>query len=216
MRTIIFDFGNVIAFFHHERTLARLAFFTDMPTDEMFQAIYCGPLEAEFETGRISVAEFLSEVRRICRLQCDEGFMHDAFAHIFDPNPEVCDLIGPLKKSGYRLLLGSNTNKLHSDYYLHQYADALSQFDDFILSCRIGVCKPNAGFFEDCLRLANCPAAECLFVDDMPVNIAGARKMGMQGLVYAPGNNLAGQLRRVWNQYNHGIGSPLVRLRDRG
>lgn len=104
MRSIIFDFGNVIGFFDHQRTLERLAPFTDMSADAMFESIYCGPLEAEFETGHISVAEYLTTVRRSCRLQCDESFMAAAFADIFEPNPEVCDLI-PSLKGRYRLLL---------------------------------------------------------------------------------------------------------------
>lgn len=70
----------------------------------------------------------------------------------------------------------------------------MSYFDELVLSCRIHVCKPNAGFFEHCLRLADCPASECLFIDDMSVNIAAAKRMGMHGLVYTPGNNLVGHL----------------------
>ena len=193
MRTIIFDFGNVIGFFDHQRTLERLAPFTDMAADEMYESIYCGPLETEFETGYVSVAEFLTEVQRICRLSCDERFMAAAFADIFQPNPEVCDLI-PSLKGRYRLLLGSNTNELHSNHYLQQFAEVLSYFDELVLSCRIHVCKPDARFFEYCLRLADCPASECLFVDDMSANIAAARKMGMHGLVYEPGNNLTERL----------------------
>lgn len=194
MRTIIFDFGNVIGFYDHQRTLDRLAPFTDMPADEMYESIYCGPLETDFELGNISVTEFLTEVRRICRLRCDEGFMSAAFADVFEPNPEVCDLI-PSLEGHYRLLLGSNTNELHSDHYLQQFAEVLSYFDELILSCRIHVCKPDARFYEYCLRLADCPASECLFVDDLPANIAAARTVGMQGLVYEPGNNLAERLR---------------------
>ena len=38
MQTIIFDFGNVVGFFDHGRTLNRLQEFTDMTPAEMFQA----------------------------------------------------------------------------------------------------------------------------------------------------------------------------------
>ena len=90
MRTIIFDFGNVVGFFDHHLTLKRLAPFTDMSPQEMFDAVYGGGMEDDFEAGKLSAMQFLSESRKLCRLRCDENFMAGAFADIFRPNPEVC------------------------------------------------------------------------------------------------------------------------------
>jgi glucose-1-phosphatase len=194
MRTIIFDFGNVVGFFDHHLTLSRLAPYSDMPTHEMFKAVYGGGMEDLFEEGKISPAKFLSESRKLCRLKCDEGFMATAFADIFQPNPEVCGLIPHLKKR-YRILLGSNTNELHSKQFIAQFEDVLSHFDDLVLSCKIQVRKPAASFFQHCVDLAKCRADECLFIDDMPANIAGAQATGLKGLVYAPTGDLAERLR---------------------
>ena len=33
-------------------------------------------------------------------------------------------------------------------------------------------------------RRAGCPAAECVFIDDLPANIEGAKRCGWQGIVY--------------------------------
>ena len=54
-----------------------------------------------------------------------------------------------------------------------------------------------AGFFYHCQKLAGCAVAECLFVDDLPINIEGAKAAGMQGIVYAPGGDFVGQLRSM-------------------
>jgi glucose-1-phosphatase len=193
MQALIFDFGNVVGFFDHNLTLARLAPHTDMSPEEMFKAVYGARLEDSFEEGRISVATFLSESRKLCRLRCDESFMAWAFADIFEPNPEVCGLISRLK-GRYRLLLGSNTNELHSSQFLAQFDDVLCLFDGLVLSCRIQVRKPAAGFFQHCVDLAKFPAEECLFIDDMPENIAGARAAGLHGLVYEPRGDLTQRL----------------------
>ena len=69
-------------------------------------------------------------------------------------------------------------------------------FDAVVLSHAIGVRKPRPGFFHHCQELAGCPAAECLFIDDLAVNIEGARSAGLQGIVYTPQGNFAEELEK--------------------
>ena len=45
IRTVIFDFGNVIAFFDHGRAVARLARHTDVPAVELALVLYGGAIE---------------------------------------------------------------------------------------------------------------------------------------------------------------------------
>jgi HAD superfamily hydrolase (TIGR01509 family) len=52
------------------------------------------------------------------------------------------------------------------------------------MSHEVGVRKPDAGFFRACENQAGCAPDECLFVDDMPINVEGARALGWQGIVY--------------------------------
>jgi HAD superfamily hydrolase (TIGR01509 family) len=203
MKTIIFDFGNVVGFFDHCKTLRRLERFTDMPGEIMYREIYLGPLEDEFESGRIGAEEFLDIFRDRCRLTCDNQTLAAAIEDIFEPNPEICDLI-PKLKGRYRILLGSNTNPIHSRHFRQQFQDILSHFRGLVLSHDIGARKPRASFFEHCVALAECPTQECLFVDDLADNIAGARAAGLQGVVYSPGQDFVGQLREL----NLSIDSP--------
>ena len=109
--------------------------------------------------------------------------MNAAVADIFRPNPDVCALL-PVLKPHYRLLLGSNTNELHAVQFRRQFADVLRRFDHLVLSFEVGVRKPRAGIFENCQRLAGCPPQECLFIDDLPANVEGARACGWHGIVY--------------------------------
>jgi FMN phosphatase YigB (HAD superfamily) len=194
MKAIIFDFGNVLGFFDHAKTLRRLEAYTDMCVEDMFAAVYAGRLEDDFESGRLSIEEFLSTFRKTCRLRCDNAVIAGAVADIFEPNPEICSLI-PRLKTRYRLLLGSNTNALHSRHFLKQFQEILSLFSAVVLSHDIGVRKPQAGFFQHCQILAGCLPAECLFIDDLPANIEGARAAGLQGTVYVPGEDFLGRLR---------------------
>ena len=193
MQAIVFDFGNVVGYFDHYQTLNKLTAYTEMPAPEMYAAVYNGNLEDAFESGRLTTAEFLQRFRELCRLRCDDAYLHAACADIFRPNPDVCALL-PRLKSRYRLLLGSNTNALHAIQFRRQFADVLAHLDHVVLSYEIGVRKPRAGFFEHCQRLAGCPPHECLFIDDLPANVAGAQACGWQGIVYTGSTDIRAQL----------------------
>lgn len=200
VQAIVFDFGNVVGFFDHAKTLRRLEPYTDMSAREMFEAVYQGHLEDDFESGRLGEDEFLGAFRRLCRLRCDNSVLAASVGDIFTPNPEVCDLI-PALKGRYRILLGSNTNILHARQFLKQFEEVLGHFDAVVLSYVVGVRKPRAEFFHHCQQLAGCPAGACLFIDDLAANIEGARAAGLQGAVYAPGADFAGRLRALGVDY---------------
>ncbi|HYT91571.1 MAG TPA: HAD family phosphatase [Gemmataceae bacterium] len=193
MKAIVFDFGNVVAFFDHFRTLNKLARYTDLTPEAMYAAIYDSELEDAVESGRLSIREFLERFRELCRLSCDDELLASACADIFWPNEEVCALV-PALAGRYRLLLGSNTNALHARHFCRQFEDVLSHFEALVLSCEIGVRKPRAGFFEHCQRLAGCAAEECVFIDDLPANVEGARACGWHGIVYRQGGELRERL----------------------
>ena len=196
MKTIIFDFGNVVGFFDHGRTLGKVKPHSPLTKEAMFAAVYESPLEDQVERGHLAVPDFLQQVRELWQVDCHAEFLIEAIQDIFSPNPEVCDLIPKLAKN-HRILLGSNTNAIHSEGFLTQFADVLRHFDSLVLSHEIGIRKPDAEFFRHCHRLAQAEPAECLFVDDLATNIRGARAIGFHGIVYRPNENLAEQLRGI-------------------
>jgi FMN phosphatase YigB (HAD superfamily) len=193
IKTIVFDFGRVVGFFDHHLTTKRLADHSGLPMEELHAHLFGNALEDDYESGRMSTEEFLQRLREVCRLTCPDEIVANAWADIFWPNQEVCALL-PLLKPRYRLLLGSNTNELHARQFCGQFAEWLLPFDALVLSYQIGVRKPKAGFFEHCTRLADGAPAECLFIDDLPTNVAGARACGWQGIVYTDFPDLCKQL----------------------
>jgi putative hydrolase of the HAD superfamily len=193
MQTIVFDFGNVVGFFDHHKTLRRLEKFTKMPAQAMYASVYAGQLEDDFESGRLTEQQFLAHFIDRCQLSCGADVLGEACADIFWPNPEVCELI-PMLKGRYRLLLGSNTNVIHARFFRRQFADVLGHFDNLVLSYEIGVRKPRPGFFEHCQRLSGSPAAQCLFIDDLTDNVRAAKNLGWRGIVYQPNNGLVQSL----------------------
>lgn len=193
IQTIVLDFGNVIGFFDHFRALEQVARFTDLTPQQMYASVYDGELEDQLESGAITPAAFLAEAHRLWQLRCDVDCLRTLFADIFRPNPEICSLIPELARH-QRLVLGSNTNEVHATKFRQQFADVLAHFHALVLSHEVGVRKPKAGFFHACAKFAPGGPETCLFIDDLPANVAGAQALGWHGLVYRPANNLTAQL----------------------
>ena len=196
MKTIVFDLGNVVAFFDHRRALERIRPFSPLSVEEMYARVFAGDLEDRVERGQLTPSVFLREVHHLWQLRCDVEFLAHALGDIFSANPEVCDLV-PRLKARYRLVLGSNTNAVHARRFLAQFAGVLRHFDTLVLSHEIGTRKPDAEFFHTCQRLAKAKASECVFIDDLQANIDGARGVGFHGIVYRPNAGLAAQLQAL-------------------
>src|SRR5260370_13352636 len=167
IKTLVFDFGNVVGFFSHRVTTQRLVPDGVVSADELHCALFRGSLEDDYESGGITTAEFLTRVRKICRLRCDEATVAAAWADIFWPNLDIAALL-PQLKPHFRLLLASNTNELHARHYCRQFADILRHFDALIFCHEVGARKPQARFHEHCQRLAGCHPPPCPCLDDCP------------------------------------------------
>jgi putative hydrolase of the HAD superfamily len=201
IKAIIFDFGNVIGFFDHRMSMERLARHTPFSADALLRFIYGTELDYAYETGQISSEEFLRRVRDGCQLRCSDEDLGNIYSDIFWPNEDVCRLV-PRLKPHHKLLVGSNTTELHTQKFLRQFADVLSHFDAVVTSWEIRARKPQREFFHHCQRLAGCEAQECVFIDDIPVNVAGAQACGWHGLVYSRGDNLEQRLAELGVQVN--------------
>src|ERR1700722_9620987 len=103
IRTIVFDFGNVLGFFSHRRAAEQLAAYGS-DADAIQSFLFGGRLEDDFEAGLFDSAAFRAQVRQNCRLTCDDAQFDVAYADMFTRNPETCNLV-PLLKGRYRLLL---------------------------------------------------------------------------------------------------------------
>lgn len=195
MKTIFFDFGNVIGHFDHMRAVSQMAPYTPIPPVQLEKILYGGPEEDAYEAGRISTAQYVEFALRAGQLDLPpERFLH-FFADIFTPNPDVCDLIPALAKN-YRLVLASNTNDAHYRTYCLMFERELTHFAARGPSHEVGYRKPRPEYYRALHELAGADAKECLFVDDLIRNTdAATQTVGWNCLLYRPGDKLAEKLR---------------------
>jgi putative hydrolase of the HAD superfamily len=93
---------------------------------------------------------------------------------------DTIPLLETLRRRGVLTAIVSNcadnTRLLLADLGLIELVDAV------VLSCEVGVAKPDPSIYEHALRLLGVPASAAVFVDDQPVFCDGAAALGIHAV----------------------------------
>lgn len=98
-------------------------------------------------------------------------------------NVELVELARRLKSAGARICIATNQEHLRAQY-LWQTMRLGEVFDDMFYAARLGVMKPNPGFYAEVDRRLGPQAEPPLFFDDSPPVIEGARRAGWEAVEY--------------------------------
>ncbi len=102
--------------------------------------------------------------------------------------PRVEGLVGRVK-----LALLSNTNVLHAAF-LRPRLPVLGRFDHLLLSCEVGLVKPEPAFYQEAVRRLGCAPEEVAFFDDLPEFVQAANALGLRGHVFTTAEAFDAQL----------------------
>ena len=97
----------------------------------------------------------------------------------FEGAKEFCDYI---KNKGYGIYILSNASDKFYEYF--QRWKKLDYFTGYVVSCDIHVIKPDEKIYRHILEKYKLNAEECLFIDDVEVNVEGAKKVGMKAEIF--------------------------------
>lgn len=94
----------------------------------------------------------------------------------------VLSIVDGLRSAGHRVVVGSNTYSSH--WYVMDELDIARHFDALYASHLIHAVKPHAAFFDTVMMEEGHGPAMTHFIDDSPVNVGGARAVGIDGHVH--------------------------------
>ena len=207
---LFLDYGNVCATLDgasfKEGFIAR----TGVPQVALEAALYgavhgYSQLFADYECGKISTTQFFNKL--CATLDCSGQITFDEFAtlfvNVFRENDELSALLDRVKRDK-KIYLLSNTNVLVHARIISNASLILRHIScrfDRIVSYSIGVLKPHPSIYEAALARAGAPATQCLFVDDLEVNIASWRALGGHGIVYDARHHAIDHLERAFEEY---------------
>ena len=98
------------------------------------------------------------------------------------PLDGIYHLVEELKAKGYCIYLLSNTSaRFHS---FRKNIPALRFFDGELISADHHLIKPEPEIYRCFLEKFGLEGAECVFIDDTPLNVEGATRFGLKGIVY--------------------------------
>ena len=105
-----------------------------------------------------------------------------AWERWMQPMTGMAALIAALKARGFGIYLLSNATVRQPDYW--PLIPGSAEFDGGVVSALCRLLKPEPAIYRLLLERYGLQAEECLFIDDLAVNIAGARRVGMPGIVF--------------------------------
>jgi putative hydrolase of the HAD superfamily len=191
-RGLLVDWGGVLTS-GLEPALRRWAELDDFDFDSYLEAVMkwlpsesvtaeLNPVHA-LERGQIAVPDFERKlasilVRRDGTPVPAEGLIERMFAH-FEHQPAMSALVRRVNERGIRTALLSNS---WGNTYPRDTWDGM--FDDIVISGEVGLRKPEPEIFQLAAQRLGLEPAECVFVDDMQLNVDGARAVGMTAILH--------------------------------
>jgi len=182
IKNIIFDFGGVIYDIDH--SLSKKAFEELGVRD--FDHLYGHRKQVELfekmERGELSEQQFRQSLRQYVPQHTIDADIDRAWsALLLGFDTKRIDLLEEIGKN-YHLFLLSNTNNIHARQFLEEinaYKDFRSLFVDVWFSHEKGMRKPETVFYQSLLQKHQLLPRECLFIDDLDVNILAAQRLGI-------------------------------------
>ncbi|WP_304062036.1 HAD family hydrolase [Pedobacter glucosidilyticus] len=196
VKTIIFDYGNVIFNIDFKRTQQAFIDLGIQNIEEFFAHKAHDPLFDEFEKGNITAAEWRDGIRRKAKQPAlTDKQIDDAWNTLLLGVPEGNhDLLLKIKAQ-YPTFLLSNNNEIHYEWIMKYLkadfglTDNSSFFVKDYYSHLLRMRKPNADIFEYVLDTHHLNPEETLFIDDSPQHLKTAQELGLQTyLMTAPDN----------------------------
>ncbi len=103
-------------------------------------------------------------------------------------------LVDRVRAAGVITAMGTNQNPARGRFMLENMPYA-EHFDALFHSWQIGYAKPDPAFYTHIVDALGVEPGEAVFVDDLPANVRGARKAGLQAVHFSV-LHLHGHLRR--------------------
>ena len=193
-KNIIFDLGNVVLNYNPEEYLIKKI--NDKNKVEIaLNNIFKSNEWKMLDRGIITEEEAKRVIKN--RVIDNSEIIDLAFENWYDmlrPIEETIELINKLKKNGYKIYYLSN---FHSKAF-EEVTNKNKVFEEFyggIVSFKEKLLKPEKEIYMKLLEEYNLNPAECIFIDDMLINIEGAKAVNIKGIQFISTKDLIYKLR---------------------
>lgn len=202
LTTVLWDFGGVILSSPFE-AFARYESQHDIPVGFIRSVNATDPLTnawARLERSDITPAEFDSAFAAESEALGHRIAGADVLALLAgDIRPEMVSLLDDVIAAGYRTACLTN-NVIGGDDdspRTRAVRAVMARFDLVVESSKVGVRKPEPRFYEIACEQLGVRADECVFLDDLGINLKPAAAMGMTTVKVLDAPQAISDLRRI-------------------
>lgn len=196
IRAIFWDVGGVLltnAWDHEERAKALEKFQIDAKDFQSRHEL----LVSSFERGKITLDEYLERTVFYKERSFTVESFRDYMFSLSQPFPEVLKFALALSNSGKYLMGTINNESRELNYYRMERFGLREIFSLFFSSCFVGLRKPERDIYRLALETTQISAESCCFIDDRPLNLECAAKMGIQTIQMQNPDQLRADLNKL-------------------
>ena len=184
IKNIVFDMGNVLIKFEPGEFM-DIAGITDPEDrriihDELFVSVEWAQMDMGVETEDSFEPKVLARIPERLR-EKTKNLLHN-WAYPRQMIPGMEDLVRRLKAAGYGIYLLSNASVNQPSYW--EPLPIAKYFDGTLISAHVKTVKPCPAIYRLFTEEFHLQEEECVFIDDAPINVAGAIACGWQGIVF--------------------------------
>ena len=188
---VIFDLGHVLVDWD-PRHLYRVRFAGDEAAMEHFLSQVCSPdWHCRVDAGlpwEQAIEELLPH--HPAHAEHIRAYRNDWAQMFAGEVPGTAALLRRLQAKGYRLHALSNY-PVEPVEFLYQRYTWMNAFEHVVISGRLGISKPDPRIYEHLLGVIERAPGCCLFIDDRPENVDGARTLGIDAIHFEGAGRLA-------------------------
>lgn len=180
IKAVVFDYGGVLSSEQDRREVENMLELLKVDEDRFFHWYY--HYRSSYDLGSTG-EEYWRKVLAACQVQSDPEVVAKIITHDLrswtKTNPAMLNWAVELKQTGYKLGIISN---MVQEILVYMQANFSWLKDDLftsqVYSCDWQVCKPDPRIYHLSLEELGLEPGDCLFIDDLKVNIKAAQALG--------------------------------------
>ena len=194
IKTIFFDIGGVLIDIHPERTYQYLSDSADVEVS-MVKESFPWDAHDQYERGIINNEDWFITYKESLPQPCclKRSDFWNAWKLLLGEEKNTVNILEALNKQ-YSIWLLSNTTPKHIQDEIEKRYLFPSLVNGAVYSFDVGVRKPEKEIYEIAMQRANANPQECLFIDDLLVNIQAAKQIGIVGIHFISSGQLKQEL----------------------
>ncbi len=198
IRNLIFDFGKVLVDYDFQQLITQ--FFSDNDKEaekEFLDIITSDEFLDQCDLGEMNLEELVNHyTERYPKFSREFRMFNDRYIEfVLGEMPGMRELLTRLKKMGYRLYGLTNwCSVVHEVMRRYGIFDLL---DGRVVSSEEKLIKPDPAIYRCLCERYSLKPEECLFTDDKEKNVAGAKSIGMEAVVFTDAETYRKDLARI-------------------